>query len=219
MCEDVLAWFVQLSSFLLMLLIDLSTRSLLFMIALCSLRLIYFSLPVLSCWWLPFFDVVVLMSGRASILLYKIVSDKVLACLSVWSKLQMNCAWSSWCRWCSVISCFIKIEIVSLLLWCQLTQIVLNRRLEYLCPVLLTVWNVTSLVLSWDNLYVLEMDFIVSYLFLIFYYHINLLLCVYVRYFVQIQFFVVIDIILLCFRSRTSAHLSCGPCLRREIDI
>jgi len=31
--------------------------------------------------------------------------------LSVWSKLQIICIWSSWCHWHPIISCFIKIYI------------------------------------------------------------------------------------------------------------
>jgi len=38
------------------------------------------------------------------------LSDKVLAWLSVWSKVQMICIWSSWCYCHPIVSCFIKIQ-------------------------------------------------------------------------------------------------------------
>jgi len=41
----------------------------------------------------------------------KKLSDEVLAWLSVWSKVQMICIWSSWCHCHPIISCFIKIQI------------------------------------------------------------------------------------------------------------
>ena len=41
----------------------------------------------------------------------KKLSDKVLAWLSVWSKVQMICRWSVWCHCHSIVSCFMKIEI------------------------------------------------------------------------------------------------------------
>ena len=41
----------------------------------------------------------------------KRLSDEVLAWLSVWSKLQVICEWSSWCHCHPIISCFIKIQI------------------------------------------------------------------------------------------------------------
>jgi len=37
------------------------------------------------------------------------ICDVVLALLSVWSKMQMICIWSSWCHCHPIISCFIKI--------------------------------------------------------------------------------------------------------------
>jgi len=40
----------------------------------------------------------------------KKLSDEVLAWLSVWSKVQVICIWSSWCHCHPVISCFIKIQ-------------------------------------------------------------------------------------------------------------
>jgi len=41
----------------------------------------------------------------------KKLSDKALAWLAVWSKVQMICISSSWCHCHPVISCFIKIQI------------------------------------------------------------------------------------------------------------
>jgi len=40
----------------------------------------------------------------------KKLSNEVLAWLSVWSKVQMICIWSSWCHCHPIISCFIKIQ-------------------------------------------------------------------------------------------------------------
>jgi len=40
----------------------------------------------------------------------KKLSHEVLAWLSVWSKVQMICIWSSWCHCQPVISCFINIQ-------------------------------------------------------------------------------------------------------------
>jgi len=40
----------------------------------------------------------------------KKLSDEVLAWLSVWSKVQMICIWSSWCHCHPIICCFIKIQ-------------------------------------------------------------------------------------------------------------
>jgi len=42
---------------------------------------------------------------------HKKLSDEVLAWLSVWSKVQMICIWSSWCHCHPIISSFIKIQI------------------------------------------------------------------------------------------------------------
>jgi len=39
-------------------------------------------------------------------------SDELLAWLTVWSEMQMICIWSSWCHCQTVISCFIKIQLV-----------------------------------------------------------------------------------------------------------
>jgi len=64
------------------------------------------------------FDAVALAAGRASGL-YKL-TGKVLAWLSVWSKVQMICIWSSWCHCHPIISCSSKIQ-NSLPLWCRLT--------------------------------------------------------------------------------------------------
>ena len=41
----------------------------------------------------------------------KLSGHEVLAWLSVWSKVQMICLWSSWCHCHSIIPCFVKIEI------------------------------------------------------------------------------------------------------------
>jgi len=51
----------------------------------------------------------------------------VLTWLSVWSKVQMICIWSSWYHCHPVFFCFIKIQ-NGLPLWCWLTQVVLERR-------------------------------------------------------------------------------------------
>jgi len=52
------------------------------------------------------------LNPTESINLWKKLSGEVLAWLSVWSKLQMICIWSSWCHCHPIISCFIiKIQI------------------------------------------------------------------------------------------------------------
>jgi len=65
------------------------------------------------------------VTGRASGLLK--LSGEVLVWLSVWSKVKMICLWSSWCHCHPIISCFIKIQ-NGLPFWCQLTQVVLEKR-------------------------------------------------------------------------------------------
>ena len=75
------------------------------------------------------FDSVGWASGRASGL-WKL-SDEVLVWLSVCSEVQTVCIWSSWChchpRTPSSLASF-KSRLV-LLFWCQLTQVVLEKRL------------------------------------------------------------------------------------------
>jgi len=39
------------------------------------------------------------------------LSDKMLAWLSVWTKVQIICIWSSWCHCYTIIFCFIKTQI------------------------------------------------------------------------------------------------------------
>jgi len=56
----------------------------------------------------------------------KKLSDELLAWLSVRSKVQMICIWSSWCHCHPIISCFIKIQ-NGLPFWCQLTEVVLEK--------------------------------------------------------------------------------------------
>jgi len=51
----------------------------------------------------------------------------LLISFSVWSEEQMICIWFSWCHCYPIISCFIKIQ-NGLPFWCQLTQVVLERR-------------------------------------------------------------------------------------------
>jgi len=53
------------------------------------------------------------------------MSGGVLAWLSVCSELQIICIWFNWCH--LNISCFIKIQ-TGLSFWCQLTQVVLDKR-------------------------------------------------------------------------------------------
>jgi len=47
--------------------------------------------------------------------------------LSVWSKVQMICIWSSWCHCHPITSCFSKIW-NGFPFWWQLTQVVLEKR-------------------------------------------------------------------------------------------
>ena len=67
-------------------------------------------------WWpsvllLPAFSALILLVGhQEEHAAYKKLSEEVLAWLSVWSKVQMLCIWSSWCQCHPIISCFIKIQ-------------------------------------------------------------------------------------------------------------
>jgi len=45
----------------------------------------------------------------------------------VWSEVQMNCVWSSWCHCHPIISCCSKIR-NGLPFWCRPTQVVLEKR-------------------------------------------------------------------------------------------
>jgi len=67
------------------------------------------------------------LGGRKDIRLIKKLSGEVLAWLSVWSKVQMICIWSSCCHCHPIISCSSKIQ-NGLPFWCQLTQVVLEKR-------------------------------------------------------------------------------------------
>ena len=57
----------------------------------------------------------------------KKLSDEVLAWLSIWSKVQIICIWSSWCHCHPIISCSSKIQ-NGLPFRCWLTQAVLEKR-------------------------------------------------------------------------------------------
>jgi len=85
------------------------------------------------CYSLQCFDTVWL-GVRKSIRPAKKLTDEVLEWLSVWSKVQMICIWSTWCHCHPIISCFIKTQIV-FPLRCRLTRvslIVKNRSLKEL---------------------------------------------------------------------------------------
>jgi len=56
----------------------------------------------------------------------KNLSGDVLAWLSVWTKVQMICIWSSWCHCHPIISCSCHIQ-NGLPFWCRLTQVVLEK--------------------------------------------------------------------------------------------
>jgi len=58
---------------------------------------------------------------------FTLLSDVVLAWLSVWSEVQMICIWSSWCHCHPIISCFIRIQ-NGLPFWFWLTRVVLEKR-------------------------------------------------------------------------------------------
>ena len=64
---------------------------------------------------------------RKSIRPVKSLSDGMLACLSVWSEVQMICVWSSWFHCHSIIFCFIKIQ-NGVPFWCWFIQVVLKKR-------------------------------------------------------------------------------------------
>jgi len=57
----------------------------------------------------------------------KQMSDEVLVWLSLWSKVQLICIWSSCCHWSIIISCFIKIQNGSAVCY-WLTEVVLEKR-------------------------------------------------------------------------------------------
>jgi len=84
-----------------------------------------YMLPVLQSWWgiacdiIPFklnsFNkaisaLILLVGHQERHPACKKLSDEVLVWLSVWSKVQMICFWSSWCHCHPIISCFIKIQ-------------------------------------------------------------------------------------------------------------
>ena len=56
------------------------------------------------------------------------LSDEVVSWLSVCSKVQMICIWSSWCQCCPIIVCFIKIQI-GLTFLVPAYHVVLEKRL------------------------------------------------------------------------------------------
>ena len=70
--------------------------------------------------------------------------------LSVWSKVQMICIWSSWCHCHPIISCSSKIQDV-LPFWCRPTQVVLEKRLLNRC-------NSSSSSTSYDTEMAFELD-------------------------------------------------------------
>jgi len=80
-------------------------------------------------WFLRFaFSALMLLVGQQEgHLTCKNLSVEVLACLPVWSEVQMICIWSSWCRCHPIISYCHKIQ-NGLPFWCRLTQVVLEKR-------------------------------------------------------------------------------------------
>jgi len=58
---------------------------------------------------------------------HKKLSDEVLVWLSVWSKVQMICIWSTWCHCHPSSLVSVKSRMV-LSFWYQLTQVVLEKR-------------------------------------------------------------------------------------------
>jgi len=86
----------------------------------------------------------------------KKLSDEVLAWLSVWSKVQMICIWSSWCHRHPIISCSSKIQ-NDLPFWCWLIQVVLEKRPLSGCSVVavvimqfnLTAWDLLLVIVVW----------------------------------------------------------------------
>jgi len=104
--------------------------------------------------WYDPFSITVLwhqwLGGRKKIWPVKL-SDELPAWLSVWSKVQMTCIWSSWCYWHPIISCFIKVE-KGKPFWCLLTWAVLEKRLLNgccccCCCITLAMWH----RLSWNK--------------------------------------------------------------------
>ena len=64
---------------------------------------------------------------RKTVWSVKNLSDVMLAWLSVWSEKQMICMWYSWYHCHPIVSCFIKIQ-NGFIFWCQLSQVVLEKR-------------------------------------------------------------------------------------------
>jgi len=99
-------------------------------------------MPHLLIWydWCDAFSVLTLLVGRQEDHpAHKKLSDVVLAWLSVWSVVQMICIWSSWCHCQHIISCFSKIQ-NGLPFWCQLTQVVLEKRPLNVCVPVAWCW-------------------------------------------------------------------------------
>ena len=64
-----------------------------------------------QCKWSAFSALTLLVGHQEEHLEHKILSDEMLAWLSVWSKVQMICLWFSWYHCQPIVSCFIKIQI------------------------------------------------------------------------------------------------------------
>jgi len=65
-----------------------------------------------------FSDLTLLVGHQEEHLACKKLSGQVLAWLSLWSKLQMICMWSSWCHCHLIISCFVKVWMgLTFLVW------------------------------------------------------------------------------------------------------
>jgi len=84
------------------------------------------------------FSALTLLGCQEEHLACKNLSDQVLTWLSVWSKVQMICTWSSWCHCHPIVSCFIKIQIASTFLMPSLARLSWKRRCW--TGVCLSVW-------------------------------------------------------------------------------
>ena len=82
--------------------------------------------PLIHCRLVAFpFSALTLLVGRQEG--HPASKTEVLVWLSVWSEVQMICTWSCWCCCHPIISCSSEVQ-NGLPFWCQLTQVVLEKR-------------------------------------------------------------------------------------------
>jgi len=85
------------------------------------------------------FIALTLLVGQEGHLACKNLGGEVLGWSSVWSEVQMICILSSWCHCHPIISRFSKIQ-NGLPFWCQITQVVVEKRPLNGCNVVVIVY-------------------------------------------------------------------------------